>query len=77
MDATEREITPALALALRKALRLSQTELADRLGYEQPTISAYELGKRAIPRRAQVSMHALAQLFDVDVEAVAATVTED
>ena len=53
---------------LRQARGWSQMDLALRLGVEQGTISAWELGRR-VPRAK--SLQRLAELFHLDVEVIA------
>lgn len=47
---------------LRKSLKLSQTELADKLGVTQPTVSAWESGKCAMD---SMTVHKLCTLFNI------------
>lgn len=44
---------------LRKALKLSQAELADKLGITQSTVSRFETGALPIDRRTELALLAL------------------
>jgi len=49
---------------VRKNLRLSQRELADKLGFAQRTISSWEKGEREIPIRA---LSVLKEQFNINI----------
>ena len=46
-------MTPREILALRKALGLTQQELADRIGSQRPTVARWEIGQNE-PRGANL-----------------------
>lgn len=46
MESTEDQVAGALLLSARTRLGLSQTAFAELLGIAQPTLSAYESGRR-------------------------------
>ena len=46
--------------AIRKGLGLSQSELADKLGLTQPTISRFETGGLELDERTRLAVEALA-----------------
>ncbi len=46
MSSTEEQVAGALLLSARTRLGLSQTAFAELLGVAQPTLSAYESGRR-------------------------------
>jgi len=50
---------------LRKAMRLSQAELADRVGVSRSAIGMYEMGRREPDAE---SLEALADFFNVDMD---------
>lgn len=45
--------------AIRQEMKLSQTELADKLGLHQTTISRFETGDLPIDRRTELALLAL------------------
>lgn len=46
MESVEEQVAGALLLSARSRLGLSQTAFAELIGVAQPTLSAYESGKR-------------------------------
>ena len=60
-------MTPDLFHATRMALRMSQAELAEQLGYGRETISQIENGRIRISRRAERGILNLAAAEGVDV----------
>ena len=52
---------------LRKAKKLNQTELANRLGVSRQAVSFYEIGARTLPLDCIVP---LSQIFDVSIETI-------
>lgn len=61
---------PATLRALRKQARMTQPELAERLGVSRSAVSMYESGSRE-PNFA--TLQQLAEIFDVDMNTLSGT----
>lgn len=53
-------MTPTELVALRRAMRLTQEQLAETLDFARETVSRMETGTRVITRRTELAVRALA-----------------